>query len=213
MPSRVFLFTHVGLAACATLVSVWVVNAPLLYAVSALVVGVALGAWAGLSAARAFERGFDRGDGVVMYLQEAAPYALFWPLCAVALFGSGTLLRGVASSPELQLSLRLMLCVISATWLTQDILAARAFRRVARRRVRLQVQWFHGRSVAGPEGMIGKAGEVTTPCRPAGYVRVGGELWRAESVDGFPLMVGQEVTVQRLNGLVLLVEAAERKIS
>jgi membrane-bound ClpP family serine protease len=57
--------------------------------------------------------------------------------------------------------------------------------------------------------MIGKAGEVASWRAPAGYVRIGGELWRAESIDGSSLVEGQRVTVRRLNGLVLLVDHAD----
>lgn len=57
--------------------------------------------------------------------------------------------------------------------------------------------------------MIGRTGVVTTHCFPTGYVRIGGELWRAQSVDGARLVVGQQVIVRRLNGLVVLIDAAD----
>jgi membrane-bound ClpP family serine protease len=74
----------------------------------------------------------------------------------------------------------------------------------------LTVQWFHGRSVVGPEAMIGKTGEVTSST-PTGYIRIARELWRAQSLDGSRLAAGQQV--RRLNGLVLLVEDANSRVS
>ena len=56
----------------------------------------------------------------------------------------------------------------------------------------------------GAETLIGRRGVVTTPCRPAGQVRVGGELWEARCESGAG--PGETVTVTGRNGLVLVVE-------
>jgi membrane-bound serine protease (ClpP class) len=68
--------------------------------------------------------------------------------------------------------------------------------------------WFRlsrrGRVKMGPETLIGAQGEVVTPCRPLGQVRVEGELWRARCEEGAD--VGEPVRVQALEGLTLVVE-------
>jgi membrane-bound serine protease (ClpP class) len=54
--------------------------------------------------------------------------------------------------------------------------------------------------------MIGRRGIVTGRLDPEGYVRVHGELWRAETVENDrPLKEGQSVTVVRVSGLKLYV--------
>jgi membrane-bound serine protease (ClpP class) len=65
---------------------------------------------------------------------------------------------------------------------------------------RLARRW---RPQTGAEAMIGKAAEVVRPCRPAGQVRVDGELWEAYCAEGAD--AGETVTVERLDGLTLVV--------
>jgi membrane protein implicated in regulation of membrane protease activity len=56
--------------------------------------------------------------------------------------------------------------------------------------------------------MVGLQGTAVEPLAPAGYVRVRGELWRAEAVgDGHPIQAGEAVAVRGNRGLTLLVEA------
>jgi membrane-bound serine protease (ClpP class) len=59
--------------------------------------------------------------------------------------------------------------------------------------------------VTGMEGMKGEIGEVTELLEPIGYVRVHGELWKAESVSG-KIEKGKKVKVVRMEGLKLFVE-------
>jgi membrane protein implicated in regulation of membrane protease activity len=63
-----------------------------------------------------------------------------------------------------------------------------------------------GRVRMGPETLVGATGEVMSPCRPVGQVRLEGELWRARCEDGAD--VGDRVRVLALDGLTLLVERA-----
>ena len=55
--------------------------------------------------------------------------------------------------------------------------------------------------------MIGECGIVKKRLDPSGYIQVGGELWRAESLDaGLPIEIGQVVKVIKMEGLKLFVE-------
>jgi membrane-bound serine protease (ClpP class) len=56
----------------------------------------------------------------------------------------------------------------------------------------------------GAETLIGSVGEVATPCRPDGQVRVQGELWRARCEEGAE--PGDRVRVVERDNLTLLVE-------
>ena len=63
---------------------------------------------------------------------------------------------------------------------------------------------------ANAHSMVGLRGTAVEQLAPAGYVRVRGELWRAEAVgDRRPIETGEAVTVRGSRGLTLLV-AAER---
>jgi membrane protein implicated in regulation of membrane protease activity len=189
MRSSTFGLVHVGLAAAAALLTVLVTDLSMASKVAGVLAGLALGAWAGAADARSLERRVDRGRGIVLYAQDTAPYALLWPLGALALspFAFGTMMRALVRSPDIQLMLQVMLCSLTTAWLAHDVLLVRALRHMAADRGPVQVQWFHGHSVVGPEGMIGRTGEVTSSCAPTGYVRIAGELWRAQSIDRVPL--------------------------
>ena len=56
----------------------------------------------------------------------------------------------------------------------------------------------------GPETLVGAVGQVVTPCRPLGQIRVQGELWRARCAEGAD--AGEHVRVTALDGLTLQVE-------
>jgi membrane protein implicated in regulation of membrane protease activity len=58
----------------------------------------------------------------------------------------------------------------------------------------------------GPETLIGATALVVAPCRPAGRVRIEGELWRARCEEGAD--IGDEVRVLALDELTLVVERA-----
>jgi membrane-bound serine protease (ClpP class) len=68
-------------------------------------------------------------------------------------------------------------------------------------------RWTHRRrAVVGVEALVGAAGEVTEACRPEGWVRVRGELWRARCEAGAD--PGDRVRVRTVDGLTLVVEPA-----
>jgi membrane-bound serine protease (ClpP class) len=67
--------------------------------------------------------------------------------------------------------------------------------------VRLSRRW---RVRAGAETMIGASADVVSPCRPRGYVRIEGELWRARCEQGAE--PGDHVRIVGREGLTLLVE-------
>jgi membrane protein implicated in regulation of membrane protease activity len=54
---------------------------------------------------------------------------------------------------------------------------------------------------------IGACGETVETLKPSGYVRVNGELWKAESTKrGMVIRAGAEVIVRDARGLTLMVE-------
>jgi membrane protein implicated in regulation of membrane protease activity len=84
--------------------------------------------------------------------------------------------------------------------LVKDVLVMVAMRRVS------------GPPKAGPEALIGARGESVEPVAPAGYVRVRGELWRAETRHpaGRAIPAGRPVVVRQVRGLTLVVDEATR---
>jgi membrane-bound serine protease (ClpP class) len=60
-----------------------------------------------------------------------------------------------------------------------------------------------GRSSVGPEALVGVEGVAASDCRPAGQVRVRGELWGAVCREG--VSEGDPVVVESVSGLTLRV--------
>jgi membrane protein implicated in regulation of membrane protease activity len=67
--------------------------------------------------------------------------------------------------------------------------------------IRLSRRW---RIQAGAETLIGARAVVVSSCRPAGQIRVQGELWRARCEAGAE--PGETVSIVGREGLTLLVE-------
>ena len=65
---------------------------------------------------------------------------------------------------------------------------------------------------AGPESLIGARGESIEAVAPTGYVRVRGELWKAETRQpaGMAIPKGRPVVVQQVRGLTLVVDEDAR---
>lgn len=61
----------------------------------------------------------------------------------------------------------------------------------------------------GPEGLVGTRGVTREELAPRGYVRVGSELWLAETVHPHEVIAPETpVVVRASRGLTLLVDAA-----
>ena len=56
-------------------------------------------------------------------------------------------------------------------------------------------------------GLVGARGQAVERLAPAGYVKVEGELWRAEAA-GAEIAAGTAIVVREARGLTLRVEAA-----
>lgn len=66
---------------------------------------------------------------------------------------------------------------------------------------------YRGKPALGVEGMLESEGVAVEPLKPRGKVRIGNELWLAESVDG-TLQEGTRVKVIGVEGLTLRVRRA-----
>jgi len=61
-------------------------------------------------------------------------------------------------------------------------------------------------SEEGRHPLLGAEGIVVKPLNPSGYIRVRGELWRAEVAGGGSIPQGETVRVQNVQGLTLIVQ-------
>lgn len=59
------------------------------------------------------------------------------------------------------------------------------------------------------ERLVGRRGVAIEPLAPSGYVRIGGELWRARASDATPIAPHLAVEVVGAEGLVLSVRHAD----
>lgn len=69
----------------------------------------------------------------------------------------------------------------------------------------LVVRSFRKKAVSGREGMAGKKAVVMDGLRPEGLVRCHGEIWKARSSSGISFAEGDEVVVDKLDGMTLIV--------
>jgi len=66
-----------------------------------------------------------------------------------------------------------------------------------------------GRVRTGIEELIGAHAVVRSPLDPVGHVFVRGALWRATGADSERIEAGDEVVVERVDGLTLTVRKPE----
>ena len=148
--------------------------------------------------------------GLIFRNRSALTNAVLMPLATLAMSPIVFLAMAYSiwTTPALRAVVPLALCFISIAWLSHDLALARSLWLLRERVGDVPIQWFHARSIVGPEGLVGQKAVVLVTCAPYGYVRVQGERWRARSADGQPLAAGQAVEVQHLDGLTLVVRAA-----
>jgi membrane-bound serine protease (ClpP class) len=58
---------------------------------------------------------------------------------------------------------------------------------------------------AGPEQLVGKTGTAISELSPRGEVKVEGQFWKAEAIEG-PVKVGEDVVIVGREGLILRVK-------
>jgi membrane-bound ClpP family serine protease len=106
---------------------------------------------------------------------------------------SGTTYYGIAIQIEETLAVLLVIIAIILGWIFYTGIKAQ-FNRVK----------------TGKEALIGAKGIAVTDLKPKGEVRVLGEFWEATAKDA-SITVGQAVEVLSMDGMVLVVKAAEQK--
>jgi membrane-bound ClpP family serine protease len=112
--------------------------------------------------------------------------------------GLGLVVAGAGSGLGLALAVALTAGLAGAVYVWLIVRKALAVRRA---RVR-----------SGPEGLIGRVGEVRSAPAPLGRVFLDGALWRARlwSPDDEPVLErGDPIVVERVDGLTLTVRRAE----
>lgn len=62
---------------------------------------------------------------------------------------------------------------------------------------------------SGLEGMVGEKIEVIEDVAPVGQVKCRGEIWRAKSEDGAPLLTGAAGVVTAMEGMILVIKKEE----
>jgi membrane-bound serine protease (ClpP class) len=67
--------------------------------------------------------------------------------------------------------------------------------------IAIWLKWRKTRSSTGAEAMVGMAGVAISDCRPAGQVKVKGQIWKAHCEQG--VAAGEAVSVVAVDGLRL----------
>ncbi len=199
---------QLGLAGLGVVLSLWsAAHLTVFYTIPVLAAAAAAGNLAGAHTGRALARQVGQTGRIVLYSEDTPLYALLMPLAAMVM-SPGVFVAmaySIWTTPALQTVVPLALCFINMAWLSHDLALARNLWLLRERVGDVPIQWFHARSIVGPEGTIGQRAVVLVPCAPDGYVRLQGERWRARSADGQPVPAGMVVEVQHLDGLTLVV--------
>ncbi|MBC7745659.1 MAG: nodulation protein NfeD [Flavobacterium sp.] len=111
--------------------------------------------------------------------------------------GSMMLIKTDSALDFMQISLTVILAITITTALFFSFLIGMA---VKGQKIKVQT---------GIEGIIGEEGEALASLEPSGMVRVHGELWKAESVEG-KISTGQRIKVTAINNLTLFVKAVNK---
>jgi membrane-bound ClpP family serine protease len=91
------------------------------------------------------------------------------------------------------------ICTLLGLWLLKDIMI-------------FPFVWHSYDNTSGNvlEKMIGKTGTAINDLNPFGYVRIGGEMWKAEIIQGNRAVgKGEPVVVTGVDGLLLTVKSAD----
>lgn len=131
---------------------------------------------------------------VLLVAEAHLPGAILGVLGIAALVGSGLLFRdnGVDIPVPVIVGAALVIGLLI-------IFAARKVREAYR----------DSKVMTGWEELVGQVAEVRETLDPEGQVFVEGALWRARTVEGPPIGVGEEVKVQSVDKLTLLVSPAQ----
>jgi membrane protein implicated in regulation of membrane protease activity len=109
-------------------------------------------------------------------------------------------------------SLGLLVLIFLRKWLASPwwLVSALTFILVLKDLILFPYVWMaYGAGFPGKSPLPGSRGVVVKPLAPAGYIRIGGELWRALNLEGErPIPVGESVTVEEILGLTLFVKPA-----
>jgi membrane-bound serine protease (ClpP class) len=89
--------------------------------------------------------------------------------------------------------------VVSVAFVTSGMFGVIVYKVAQARRMKVKT---------GPEQLIGKMGTVTLPLNPRGEVKVEGQIWRAETIEG-EVKQGEPVEVVDREGLILKVKARQ----
>ena len=106
---------------------------------------------------------------------------------------SGITYYGITPIEQLALAITLLTIAAITVWMLYYALKAR----------KLKIQ-------TGKEALIGARGKATTDINPNGTIRVKGEFWEATTENG-TIRNGEKVKVVGMEGMFLIVEAAEEK--
>jgi membrane-bound ClpP family serine protease len=136
------------------------------------------------------------GAGLLIAEAHLPTYGALGLAGVIALAGGAALaVDGAGGGTALIVAVVLLVALAAAALL---LLIARATLTAGRSRVR-----------TGVEGLVGHVGVMRSAPAPLGQVFVDGALWRARPCMEDELSVGDQVVVERVNGLVLSVRRAE----
>ncbi len=147
----------------------------------------------------------DQRNVLIIYSSESVFYSLilflFFAQVAPRAFMS------VASHIEkLNIYIYISLTSLTGLFSGQTFIIWQQIRKYETENGRIIPRLFWTNSIMGEHGMISKKGVVLENCNPSGKVKIGSEIWNAESIDGKFISKQENIIVRDINGLLLIIE-------
>ena len=169
------------------------------------VIGVSSGFLSGVISWNNIKRRTDKRNVVILYETDSIFYVVLILLFLIQ-YNPKSLLTVLKFSNSSIPIIELLLITILALWVGYNITLWRLIRTFEFSNGRLITKHFWSRSKVGQEGMISKNGIVIEACNPSGKVRIGSEIWNAESIDGLNIRLDRKIVVRDIEGMTLIVE-------
>lgn len=173
--------------------------------VAVSVIGAVLGFLSGQLEWKRTAARVDRRNVVILYVTDGFFFSLTFVLFMIQM-APRLAVELIWVARTFPVVLPLLTCIVSASWAGYSFAIWRGVRRFEAAHGMLRTKEFWSQSPLGQEGMISREGVVIERCDPFGRVRIGPEIWTAESLDGTEIDVADRVIVRDIEGLRVIVE-------
>jgi len=170
-----------------------------------LITGIGLGYVLGYFDWNKTKSRINRRNVVILYATDSGFYSILLLLFLIQFAPRSitSFLKVIQGHPFI---LPFLIGFVTSSWAAYSFAIWRGVKQFESAHGRLITKKFWSRSLVGQEGFISKQGVVIEECAPIGKVRIGSEVWNAESIDKKKIGASDRIIVRDIEGLKLIVE-------